>query len=73
MKTDYTFTIGIVGLFLTIVIIALFCDKGVKPKTLPHYKVDTIIADAYHCDSTGKYLIRWNGDTVNPIKWMEER
>lgn len=36
-----------------------------KPKTIPiyyKYKIDSV--DRYHVDSTGKYLLRYNGDTV---------
>lgn len=34
-----------------------------KPKTLPSYRIDTTYVDAFHVDSTGKYLINWKGDT----------
>jgi len=34
-----------------------------KPKTLPSYRIDTTYVDAFHVDSTGKYMINWKGDT----------
>jgi len=35
-----------------------------KPKTLPNYKVRIDSIDRYHVDSTGKYLLKYNGDTI---------
>jgi len=34
-----------------------------KPNTLPSYRIDTTYVDAFHVDSTGRYLINWKGDT----------
>lgn len=46
-------------------IITMFCLKNanhrVRSKTLP--AMDTTYVDAFHVDSTGKYLINWKGDT----------
>lgn len=43
-----------------------------KPKTLPSYKIDTAYVDAFHVDSTGKYLINWKGDTCQRKTKLEE-
>lgn len=43
-----------------------------KPKTLPLYRIDTTYVDAFHVDSTGKYLINWKGDTCTRKTKLEE-
>lgn len=43
-----------------------------KPRTLPSYRIDTAYVDAFHVDSTGKYLINWKGDTCGRKTRMEE-
>ena len=43
-----------------------------KPKTLPSYRIDTTYVDAFHVDSTGKYLINWKGDTCKQKTKLEE-
>ena len=63
MKNYLHAYIGIIGLGLTILTIIMFADMNPKPKTLPK-KPDTTYVDYYHVDSTGKYLLRYNGDTV---------
>lgn len=43
-----------------------------KPKTLPSYRIDTTYVDAFHVDSTGKYLINWKGDTCTRKTKLKE-
>lgn len=50
--------------FLLLFCILRYGSRQPKPKTLPHYQYDTTYVDQYHVDSTGRYLLRWNGDTV---------
>lgn len=41
-----------------------------EEKTLPNYDIQYV--DAFSCDSTGKYLIDWKGDTCKRKTKLEE-
>jgi hypothetical protein len=58
--------IGIISLGLCMLgIFALNPTKKAPVIKKANQKIDTIYVDRYHVDSTGKYLLRWDGDTVN--------
>jgi hypothetical protein len=57
--------IGIISIGLcTLGIFALTPNQKAPVIKNTNQKVDTIYVDRYHVDSTGKYLLRWDGDTV---------
>ena len=68
--------LGLVILAMYIIAAIAACVIGSamtpKPKTLPSYKIDTTYVDAFHVDSTGKYLINWKGDTCKRKTKLEE-
>ena len=54
-------------IILASMVVIKFCYSNMNHKhrsnTLPSYKIDSTYVDAFHVDSTGKYLINWKGDT----------
>lgn len=64
----------IIAMYIIAAIAAMVIGAAMtpKPKTLPSYKIDTTYVDAFHVDSSGKYLINWNGDTCKRKTNLEE-
>lgn len=64
----------ILAMYIIAAIAAMVISSAMtpKPKTLPSYRIDTTYVDAFHVDSTGKYLINWNGDTCKQKTKLEE-
>jgi hypothetical protein len=57
--------IGIISFGLCVLgFLYLLATKKAPVIKNTNQKVDTIYVDRYHVDSTGKYLLRWDGDTV---------
>jgi len=64
----------IIAMYIIAAIAAMVIGSAMtpKPKTLPSYNIDTTYVDAFHVDSTGKYLINWKGDTCKIKTKLEE-
>ena len=62
---------SIIVSFILLLTLVVLLNQSEKPKKKQSDSIpDTTYVDAYHVDSTGKYLIRWDGETVKskPIK-----
>ena len=57
-------TLAVFIVFILYFFIVEFGTTQIKPKNLPNYKVNIDTVDRYHVDSTGKYLLKYNGDTI---------
>jgi len=64
----------IIAMYIIAAIAAFVIGASMTPKfkTLPSYRIDTTYVDAFHVDSTGKYLINWKGDTCTRKTKLEE-